>query len=73
VLGGVLWAIGVTTLGFYLGQVDVVARNLEVTIIVIVLISILPMVIEIWRGRRHRAGQAQVPASTDSTENSPSE
>jgi len=55
VIGGVLWALGVTTLGYYLGQVDFVARNLEVTIIVIVLISITPMVIEIWRGRRGRA------------------
>lgn len=55
VVGGVLWALGVTTLGFYLGQIDFVARNLEVTIIVIVLISITPMIIEIWRGRRERA------------------
>ena len=55
VVGGVLWALGITTLGYYLGQIDFVARNLEVTLIIIVFISILPMILEIWRGRRQRA------------------
>ncbi|MEX1125529.1 MAG: VTT domain-containing protein [Acidimicrobiia bacterium] len=63
IVGGVLWALGVTTLGYFLGQIDFVARNLEVTIIVIVLISITPMIIEIRRSRRERV--AGVEASDE--------
>jgi membrane-associated protein len=53
-IGAALWAIGVTLLGYYLGQIDVVAENLEIAILVIVAISVTPMVIEIWRGRKER-------------------
>lgn len=57
VVGGVLWSIGVTLLGFYLGQVEVVAANLELAILAIVAISLLPMVIELWRHRRAATGE----------------
>ena len=51
IVGGALWAIGVTLLGYFLGQVEVVEENLEITLIVIVGISLLPMAIELLRGR----------------------
>jgi membrane-associated protein len=52
VLGGFLWAIGVTTLGYFLGEIDFVKNNLEIAALVIVAISLLPMAIEILRHRR---------------------
>ena len=56
VIGGVLWGVGVTLLGYFLGQVDVIAENIEVTIVVIVAISCLPIALELLRARReHRA------------------
>ena len=54
VIGGVLWVIGVTLLGYFLGQIDFIAQNLEITIIVIVAISFSPMILEIWRERKKR-------------------
>ncbi len=51
-VGGVLWAGGVTILGFYLGRIPWIARNLEIVLILIVLISVVPMIIEWWRHRR---------------------
>ena len=51
-LGGVLWAGGVTILGYYLGRIPWIARNLEIVLILIVLISVIPMIIEWWRHRR---------------------
>jgi membrane-associated protein len=45
VLGAILWGAGVTLLGYYLGQFDVVADNLEVMILCIVGISVLPIVV----------------------------
>jgi membrane-associated protein len=56
VIGGALWGVGVTLLGYYLGQIDVIAENIELTIVVVVGISCLPIVLELLRARReHRA------------------
>ena len=60
VVGGFLWAIGVTLLGYFLGQVDFIEENLEVAILTVVAISLLPIALELWRSRRQR--RADVPA-----------
>ena len=52
VIGGVAWAAGVTLLGFWLGQFAFVKANIELILLVIVLVSLLPMIIEIVRARR---------------------
>ncbi|HKH24692.1 MAG TPA: VTT domain-containing protein [Acidimicrobiales bacterium] len=54
VVGGFLWAIGVTLLGYFLGQVDVIEENLELAILTVVAISLLPIVRELWLSRRQR-------------------
>jgi len=54
VIGGLLWAVGVTSLGHVLGEVEFVRNNIEFAIVAVVAISILPMVIELYRARRHR-------------------
>ncbi len=51
-VGGVLWAAGVTALGFWLGQFAMVRDNVELMLILIVLLSVLPIVVEIVRARR---------------------
>ncbi len=51
-VGGLLWAIGVTTLGYFLGQIEVVRNNVEVATLLIVGISILPVAIEVIKHRR---------------------
>jgi len=55
VVGGVLWAAGVTLLGYWLGQFAFVTANIELILILIVLVSVLPMVVEVLRARRHAA------------------
>ena len=52
VLGGLLWGVGITTLGYFLGEVEVVKNNLEIAAIVIVLVSLLPVANEFRRHRR---------------------
>jgi membrane-associated protein len=59
VIGGVAWAAGVTVLGYWRVQFAFVKANIEFMIIVIVIASILPMVVEIVRARRR--GQAPDP------------
>jgi membrane-associated protein len=51
VIGGVLWGAGVTTLGYFLGQVDFVAENIEAILIGIVLLSVIPIGTELLRAR----------------------
>jgi membrane-associated protein len=54
-IGGFLWAVGVTTLGFFLGEIDAVEQHLEIAILAIVALSLLPVVVELVRHRRGRA------------------
>jgi membrane-associated protein len=52
VIGGVAWATGVTLLGFWLGRITFVKDNVEVILIGIVMLSVLPIVMEVVKARR---------------------
>ena len=52
ILGGFLWAVGVTSLGYFLGNVSFIKDNLEIAILCVVALSIIPIAIEIMRSRR---------------------
>jgi membrane-associated protein len=58
VVGGALWAVGVTLLGYFLGQIDFVEENLEVAILTVVAISVLPIAIELWKARKEKKSVA---------------
>ncbi len=57
-LGGLLWAVGITTLGFFLGEIDIVKNNIEIAVLAVVAVSLLPVMIEFVRHRRAAATQA---------------
>ena len=59
-IGGVAWVIIVTTAGYFLGGVAVIANNFELACIIIVVISVLPMVYEWVKSRRARGKAASV-------------
>jgi membrane-associated protein len=67
-LGGVLWATGITVLGYSLGTVPFVSHNIEVILILIVLISVVPMVVEALRARGESRRAATAPGSGPSTD-----
>ncbi|MFJ6085938.1 DedA family protein [Streptomyces sp. NPDC092369] len=75
VIGGVLWGAGVTLLGSWLGKIDVVKDNIEAMLILIVLISVVPIIIEFMRARSKAKknpaqplpGQQQPPVIDDAT------
>jgi len=46
ILGGILWVSSVTIVGYFLGNIPFVEKNLEKFILGIVFISILPMIIK---------------------------
>ncbi|MBM7812361.1 membrane-associated protein [Saccharothrix algeriensis] len=53
-VGGVAWAAGLTVLGYFLGQIQFVRDNLEMMLILIVLISVVPIIIEVVKARREK-------------------
>ena len=65
VVGGLLWGVGVTTLGYFLGEIDFVKENIEIGALVIVAVSVAPMVVEFWRHRRRSAAAVVAAESTD--------
>jgi membrane-associated protein len=60
-IGGLLWAVGVTSLGYILGEsVPNIDKYLLPAIVVIVLISLVPVLLEIRKARR----EASEPVET---------
>ena len=53
-IGAVVWASGVTVLGFFLGEIDFIEKNIDAMLVVIVLISIIPIVVEVVKARREK-------------------
>ena len=51
-VGAVLWAAGVTLLGAVLGRFDVVKSNIEIILVLVVLISLIPIGVEVLQARR---------------------
>jgi membrane-associated protein len=65
-IGAVVWAGGVTVLGYYLGSISFVRDNVdtifaivEVILVGVVLLSVTPILLDAWRRRRRRARQPE--------------
>ncbi len=61
-VGAVLWATLLTLLGYFLGGITFLQKNIEYAVVLIVLVSVLPMVVEWWRHKRQSAGRAAAGA-----------
>jgi membrane-associated protein len=53
-VGGAVWAMGVTALGYFLGKITFVREHVEVAILAVVLISLAPVLFEFIKHRRSR-------------------
>jgi membrane-associated protein len=49
VVGGILWGTGLTLLGYFLGNISFIAKNLDILAIVIVGLSFIPIIRELRR------------------------
>jgi membrane-associated protein len=58
VIGGLLWGVGITLLGFLLGEAVDIDKYLLPIIAVIVLISVIPVVLELRKAKRESAAAA---------------
>ncbi|HYF51833.1 MAG TPA: DedA family protein, partial [Planctomycetota bacterium] len=51
VFGAFGWVTGLSILGYYLGQYELIKKNLEATILLIIFVSILPGIISIVKAK----------------------
>lgn len=51
VFGGIGWVAGMTSLGYFLGNIPWVRKNLEKAVLVVIFLSVLPIFIEYWKHR----------------------
>jgi membrane-associated protein len=59
IVGGILWGTSVTLLGYWLGNVAFVADHIELILVGVVLVSVIPIGVELLRGRRRQPAKEQ--------------
>jgi len=52
ITGGAIWVALFTYAGYFFGGLEFVQKNLKLLILLIIIISILPGIIEVWRNRK---------------------
>lgn len=51
-VGGILWVVGVTLMGYFLGQIPFIHSNIDLVLVLIVGVSVIPMAVEYLNHRR---------------------
>ncbi|WP_413531500.1 DedA family protein [Empedobacter brevis] len=53
-VGGTIWVFGITLIGYFLGTIPLVKNNFEIVVMVIILFSLLPILIEFLKEKRNK-------------------
>jgi membrane-associated protein len=54
IVGGIVWSALFLYAGYLFGELEFVKRNIEFLMIAIILVSVLPVLVEAWRGWRKK-------------------
>ncbi len=65
-LGALVWAVGIVTVGFFFGGISFVAAHIELITMSIAAVSIIPATIEVLRRSQARTASASAPTTSDS-------
>ena len=52
IVGGTIWAIGITLAGYFLGTIPVIKNNFEVVVLAIIVFSLIPIIVEFIKEKR---------------------
>lgn len=52
VIGALLWVVIIVPAGWFFGNIPIVKENFELVVIGIIVVSVMPMVYEIWKARQ---------------------
>jgi len=61
VFGTILWVGGLVTLGYFFGNVPFIKKNLSLLVVFIILLSLVPMIIGVFRSRFGRSSSEAKP------------
>ena len=61
VFGTILWVGGLVTLGYFFGNVPFIKKNLSLLVVFIIVLSLVPMIIGVFRSRFGRSSSAAKP------------
>lgn len=50
-IGGTIWVIGITLAGYFLGKIPMIKNNFEIVVILIILFSLFPIIIEFIKSK----------------------
>src|SRR4030042_1400452 len=56
IIGGLLWAVGIASLGYFLGNIPIIKHNYEIVIFLIVIGSLFPLVLHFVLDKEKRDG-----------------
>jgi membrane-associated protein len=54
VIGGIVWIVLFVMAGYWFGNIPVVQKNFTLVMLAIVVLSVIPPVIEVWRAKREK-------------------
>ena len=49
IIGAILWIVGITLAGFFLGNIPIIKDNFSKVILLIIFLSVLPIVFSVWK------------------------
>lgn len=58
IVGAVAWVTTMMSAGVWLGRLEIVRKHFEKVVILIILVSVLPMVLEWWKSRSEKSVEA---------------
>jgi membrane-associated protein len=67
IVGNIAWGVGLTLLGYFLGNVPFVKNHLEMMILLVVILSLVPAVVSVGRGLLQRRKAAATPQLSNSS------
>lgn len=53
VVGALLWVIGITLAGFWLGDIDIIKNNFSKVVLLIIFLSVLPIIYQLIKDRKN--------------------
>ena len=57
IVGTVTWVLICTLAGYFFGNIPIVKKNFELVILAIIFVSLLPVMIEVWKAKRQKADE----------------
>ena len=53
-IGGIIWVIGITLAGYFLGTIPVIKNNFEIVVMAIIVFSLVPIIVEFVKEKSKR-------------------